>query len=243
VTLRDCLRFLRSELGHSTSVVTGMNAEDALVATLERTQNRLWEEWDWPHLIVKRAIPLQAGQRYYNVPEDVSFERILCVEVRDADRWLTLSSGIDGKHYEVYDSDLGQRTYPPERYAVTEDPQDTGGNIDSRGMIEIWPIPDRNYNAETLDGTMRVHGVRTMRRFSQQSDRCELDHNLIVLHAAAEMLARQKSEDAQAKASAAQRLYQRLKGQGQKVRSFTLGEPAEEERWPVHPTFVTSRPS
>lgn len=240
VTLRDCLRDLRSELGHSTSAVTGMNAEDALLATLERTQSRLWEGWDWPHLQVRRAIPLQAGERFYNVPEDLPFERISKVEVRDADRWIPLCSGIDSSDYEIYDSDLDMRTYPPTKWAVTEDPQDTAGNIDGRGMIEIWPVPDRNYNAETLDATLRLHGTRAMRRFKQLDDRCELDHNLIVLYAASEILARQKSEDAQAKLASAQALQQRLRGNGQKRKDFRFGQPAETEVWPYHPLYVTN---
>jgi hypothetical protein len=218
-----------------------MNAEDALIATLQRTQDRLWEAWDWPHLRVKRFIPLAAGQRYYNVPEDLHFERILLVEVRDADRWLQLCPGIEGKHYDIYDSDLDQRCYPPTRWSVAEDTQDTAGNIDGRGMIEVWPMPDRDHNAETLDATLRITGTRNMRRFTVPTDRCELDHNVIVLHAAAEILARQKSEDAQLKASAAAQLLQRLKGQGQLKKDFVFGEPADTERWPVHPTYVTSR--
>ena len=241
VLMRECLRALRSEVGHSTSVVTGMNAEDSLVTALDRTQLRLWESWPWPHLIVSRAVPISSGQRYYNVPEDLHFERILSLEVRDADRWMPLDYGIESRHYEVYDSDLDQRCYPPTNWYVTEDPQDTAGNIDGRGMIEIWPLPDRNHNSETLDATLRFRGVRLMRPFRAQTDRCELDHSLIVLYAAAEILARQKSADAEFKLAQAQQMQMQLRGAGQKRKDFTFGTPCADERWPVHPTYVTSR--
>lgn len=245
VLLRECLRQLRAEIGHSTSTVTGMNAEDALIATLERTQQRLWEGWDWAHLWVRRVIPLAAGQRFYNVPADLFFEKIRKVEVRDCGEWRPVLPGIDECHYIVSDSDIGMRRYPVERYAHTEDPQDTAGNIDGRGMIEVWPIPDRNYNPETLDGALRTQGIRTIRRFSQLDDRCELDHNLIVLYSAAEILARQKSADAEAKLGAARVMEMRLRGDGQRIKSFKMGTPEHEHcaEWPHHPTYVrnTSR--
>jgi hypothetical protein len=244
VLLRDCLRSLRAEIGHSTSVVTGMNAEDALVTTLERTQKRLWEEWDWPHLMVRRIVPMAAGSRYYNVPADLYFEKIRKAEIRYSGEWRPVEPGIDECHYLICDSDIGQRSHPVERYQVTEDPQDTGGNVDGRGMVEVWPIPDSNYSPETLEGALRFHGIRTIRRFSEPTDRCELDDSLIVLYSAAEILARQRSADAEIKLAHARKLELQLRGQGQRTKSFQLGatEDCGREFWPHHPLYVNPRP-
>lgn len=243
VLLRDCLRHLRAEIGHSTDPAVGMNVEDALITTLERTQSRLWEEWDWPHLMVYRDISISAGQRYYNVPTDVPFERIVSLTVRDGSYWKPLEYGITPDDFNIYDPDLDERSYPPRKWYVTEDPQDTAGNIDAYGMIEIWPMPDRNANEDTLEGVLRLKGIRSLRRFSQLNDRCELDHNLIVLYSAAELLSREKSDDAQHKLTMAQQLLLKVKGNGGKRKMWQLGIPSTEETWPHHPTYVTRRPS
>jgi hypothetical protein len=55
------------------------------------------------------------------------------------------------------------------------------------------------------------------------SDVAMLDDNLIVLFAAAEMLARAKSDDAQGKMSAANELFTKLKGSGIKNDVFVMG--------------------
>ena len=57
----------------------------------------------------------------------------------------------------------------------------------------------------------------------QESDRAELDDQLIVLYAAVELLQRAKSEDAGSKKAVADQLYARLKGLGIKQQVFTLG--------------------
>lgn len=238
VQMKECLRTLRAEIGHSTDPAVGMNVEDALKALLERTQMRLWEEWDWSHLRVRRDISLSAGQRFYNVPADVPFERILSVSVRDGSRWKPLCYGITPEDFNIYDPDLNQRSYPPRKYFVTEDPADTAGNIDAYGMIEVWPLPDRNANAETLEGILRLEGIRSLRRFSEDNDRCELDHNLIILYSAAEYLAREKAEDAQHKLAAAQQLKLKLQGSTGKIKTWKLGIPEDSEQWPYHPTYV-----
>jgi hypothetical protein len=236
--LRECIRHLRGEIGHSTSTNVGMNVDDSLQVALERTQERLWEEWDWKHMEVTRDIEVAAGQRFYNVPPDLAYERISKAEFRWGNDWIELKHGITQRDYNVFDSDLDKRSWPVEAWDVTEDPQDTAGNIDGRGMIEVWPIPDRGTDATTLAGTLRLTGIRMLGPFTQLNHRCELDHNLIVLYAAAEFLARKKSPDAQMKLTQATQLLNRLRGNGQKIRDFKMGEPAEVPRMPASPKYV-----
>jgi hypothetical protein len=229
VLLRDCVRYLRAEIRQSTATNVGMNTEDTHKIVLERVQQRLWAEWEWPHMIVTRDIPLSAGQRYYNVPADLPFERIKKAAVRDADRWCDLTPGIEESHYECWDSDLGERHWPPTRWDVTEDPQDTAGNIDAYGMIEVWPIPDRNLNQATLDATLRLTGVRSLRPFNADTHRCDLDHSLLVLYAASELLASLNQKDAQAKLQQATQLLMSVRGSGQKVTNWNMGGEPEEK--------------
>lgn len=237
--LRDCIRLLRAEIGHSTATTVGMNTEDSLQVALERTQERLWEEWDWPHMEVTRDIPLVAGQRFYNVPVDLHYERIKKAELCWGTSWIDLEPGIDQRAYNTFDSDRDQRSWPVSRWDKTEDPQDTAGNIDARGMIEVWPIPSKSADPNSTDGTLRLTGTRVLGRFSQNSDRCELDHNLIVLYAAAEFLARKKAPDAQMKLSQAGQLLMKLRGNGQKIKSFQMGQcEDDDERMPLAPKYV-----
>jgi hypothetical protein len=56
------------------------------------------------------------------------------------------------------------------------------------------------------------------------SDKCELDSNLLILTAAAELLARAKSSDAQLKLSIATSHYNRLKGRHSQNRMFVNGQ-------------------
>jgi hypothetical protein len=218
-TLATLIDNLRAEVGHSTNVAHGVNAEDYLKRTLRRTQEWLWGDWNWPHLLVYRLIPLSRTQRYYSVPADVPFERILQDQVyaKDGDQWRPMIFGIQQPQlFPQYDSDRGDMSWPPTRWDVAEDPGDTAGNIDNFGQIEVWPIP-------SMDGEMKIRGVRVIRPMVEMSHRCELDGDLLVLYAAAEILARQKATDAEAKGAAAAQRYKMLKAKGSKVKVFSMG--------------------
>lgn len=233
LTLNRMLDDLRAEIGHSTNVAHGLNARDSLVRTLVRTQERLWEEWDWPHLKVYREIQLLAGVRYYSVPADMTFERIFPEDtvIRYGDQWYQMDYGIDPVfQFREYDSDRGDRGWPCRRWDVAEDTDETSGLVDAYGMIEVWPIPSTN-------GRMKIRGVRSLNTPVDGSDRFELDGNLVVLFAAAELLARQKAVDAEAKGAQAAALFQRIKSQGSKGRRFTMGGgvPNQGHRRPLGP--------
>src|SRR5215831_8593918 len=74
--LRDLLTDLRAEVGHSTNVAHGINDRDTLIYYLNKTQLQLYEDYDWPQLIIDRDIQLADGQRYYTYPGDLAFEDI-----------------------------------------------------------------------------------------------------------------------------------------------------------------------
>ncbi len=74
--------------------------------------------------------------------------------------------------------------------------------------IEIWPVP---FEADII----YITGKRVLKAFSADADVADLDDTLLVLTAAAELLAKSKSEDAKIKANAAQARYVRLRGRYQ----------------------------
>jgi len=211
-TLGQMLNDLRSETGHSLQVNLGKATRDVFINLLQRTQRRLWEDYSWPFLSVTRDIAVNAGQRYYSLPSDINFERVERLETKHGDVWGKMRFGITGEHYNQHDSDRGIRSSPVRRYDAYE------GN-----QIEIWPIPAENSNATTLSGIIRIHGIKNLSPFVAEADTADLDDQLILLFASAEMAARQKQGDANNKLAQAQAHYNRLKARMSKTETFVIG--------------------
>ena len=235
-TLALLLSELRAECGYSQNQAHGINNRDSLVQTLKRTQRRLWQQWDWMHLRVSRDMPVVAGQRYYQCPTDLPYERIDTAEFKFGGIWTPLRFRIDERDYSVFDPRVDERSWPIQKWDITEDPQETAGTPSDRGMIEVWPLPSNSgITGGSLEGNIRLTGVRALNRFEQDDDRADLDGDLIVLYAAAETLMRDRKEDSQAKLQMAQQLYMQLRGNPEKNRSFVLAgdDPTDERAQPI----------
>ena len=203
---------LRAEVGHSLQPNLGKATRDVFINMLQRTQRRLWEDYSWPFLSIRRDIAISAGQRYYDVPNDLVFERIERMETKHGDYWSKLHYGITAEHYNQHDSDRGIRSSPIRRYDAYENNQ-----------IEMWPIPSNNSDAVTGTDSVRVHGIKNLSQSTSEADTADLDDQLIVLYASAEILARQKQADAQNKIAQAQAHYARLKARMAKTETFVIG--------------------
>jgi hypothetical protein len=68
-----------------------------------------------------------------------------------------------------------------------------------------------------------MRGTRNLNPLVDDADQADLDDRLITLFVSAELLAKQKSDDARAKLSMAQRLYDKLKANNSKIRRFRMG--------------------
>lgn len=218
-TLVSLLDDLRAECRLSLNPAHNAQVRDSQIKQLRRAQEWLWEDFDWPHLLVERQVPLQAGQREYSVPEGLTIDRITKIEVRYNERWLPLTPSIDACHYAQYDSDRDERAWPAQRWRIVEDEQ-----------IEIWPIPDDNANEDTLEGMLKISGIRNLNPLIADDDTCDLDHRLIVGFAAAEILASAKAPDAQLKLTNTNKLYGKLRGKQVKERSFKMFGAADERK-------------
>lgn len=210
-TLGSLLNEFRAESRLSLNPAHNNQTRDAHIILLQRTQEGLWEDFDWPHLRVERTLPLAAGQRTYSPPEDISVDRIQKIEFRFGGEWTSLRPGIGSAHYATWDSDTGVRSWPVERWRIVENEQ-----------IEIWPIPSENVGAD-LEGTLRVTGIRKLRPLIDDGDRADLDNRLIVLFAAAEYLASRGEKDAKLKLDQATKRYLRVRGNLMPRRRFSLG--------------------
>lgn len=173
-TLVELLDDLRAELHISLNPAHNNAVRDKQVKFLQSTQQWLWEDFTWPHLRIKRNYPVQAGQYLYDFSADFDIDRIEKIEVKFGGRWVPLLPGIDAAHYAAHDTELGQRSSPIRRWQIAENEQ-----------VEVWPIPDTNQVPATLEGTLKVTGIRKLNPLVDDTDRCDLDSQLIYLFAAA----------------------------------------------------------
>jgi hypothetical protein len=208
VQLSQMISDLRSELGHSVNVAHGVNTKDNMAYVLRRTQEVLYEEHDWPFLLVDRTITAYAGQYLYNYPADMPFEVINGAWWKEGSYLTEMDYGITIEDFNLYDTSEDQRSNPVQKWRHRPD----------EGQFEVWPVP-------SLAGEIRFRGSAPLSALIDDADPCTLDSNLIVLHTAAELLARQKSEDAPLKASlAGKHLVKLLSNQGaQKRRPWVIG--------------------
>ncbi len=226
-TLGQLIEDLRAEAGHALNPALGASTRDVFINILQRQQKRLWEDYAWPFLRVSRDVAVQAGLRYYNIPNDLTYERIERMEFKWGDRWQRLGYGIELEHYNQYDSDRDVRSYPLYRFKEYENNQ-----------VEVWPIPSQNGSLATTDGILRFTGIRKLRPLIADADPADLDDQLIVLFAAAEVLARQKAADAGAKLTQAQQHYQRLKARNSKSEPFVMSNDEPMGYTPKGPPMV-----
>jgi hypothetical protein len=189
---------LKAETGHFTAVNAGVSSLDNDKILLQRTQELLYDDYDWPFMRIMPFTQLNGGQQYYDLPTDLNLERIELVQVWYGGQPHPIENGISYPEYAQYDSTSGVRCDPPRKWDIRW----TG----SSEQVEIWPIPAGN------DQKLQWTGIRKLRPLVADGDVADLDDRLIVLFAAAEKLGRQNAKDAAAKAAAAQRRLEKLRG-------------------------------
>ena len=221
-TLLKLLDDLRAEARLSLDPAHNRQARPVQVKLLQRVQERLWEDFTWPHMRVERQMPIASGQRYYEPPTDMRIDRIEKIEFYTDGGWRLIEPGIDAGCYSAWNSDLDERSWPPRRWQIYEDE-----------TVEIWPISDTNATEATREGYLKFTGIRNLNQLVDDGDRADLDDRLIVLYAAAEMLAAGGAKDAQLKLDQANAIYVKLRGNltpRKQFRMFGIGEPQPPRR-------------
>lgn len=232
-TLIHLLDGLRAASRLSLNAASNIQVRDSQVKALQLKQDWFWGDFAWPHLRVDRDIELQAGQRYYEMPDDMDIDRISHIQVRSDSLYRPLSPGIDARHYAAYDSDLDQRGWPVCRWKIVEDQR-----------LEVWPVPNSNFDETTLDGRMRITGIRTLAPLVADTDRADLDDQLLIKSCAADYLAATGAKDAQIKLDEANRLYVKLRAQLQPRKKITIGRTDDyHSRVERIPIAVYNKPS
>lgn len=198
--LQELVAQLRSETGRNQSVAVGTSELDNLKGQLARVQEVLYDDYDWPFMNVERSINLQAGQRYYDFPEDLNYDRLDTVKYKYGNVYTDVERGITFDDYSIYDSGAGDRSSPLIKWDVR--------NTGTYEQLEAWPVPNDA-------GKLCFFGTKKLARLTQDDDRADLDDRLIVLFLAAEILAKQKSPDAKNKLDLANARLLRLRANSQ----------------------------
>lgn len=196
----------RNEVFSTTSPGVGDSFEESIKHLLRRTQQRLYETYDWAFLKGKFDKSTEAGQRYYDIPTGVNLERIDKVYHLWDNLWSVVQRGINVVDLNIYNSDNDERVDPVLKWDAYGEKQ-----------FEVWPIP-------SVAGTMRFEGVAALPKLVADRDRAVLDDNLIVLFAASEWLARdaKQAQLAQVKSQNAAAHLARLRGQLTETRVTSL---------------------
>lgn len=219
-TLLKLLQDLRAEIRASGNVAHHASSRESHVVLLQRVQEDIYDRHDWPLLRIERNIDVQAGQRYYDTPDDINIDRLESIEVRYGQQWCPLEYGINADHYSAWDSDLDERSWPVGRWQIYEGEQ-----------IELWPVPAANADGPSLDGRLKLTGIKKLPPLVADSDICVLDDRLVVLYAAAELLAASNAKDAAAKLKAAENRERMLTSNTSKIKKFSLSGRDDEPGW------------
>lgn len=193
-TLSQMITDLRAETWTSLIVAHGVNEAETLKVILRRVQRTLYQSWDWPEFETDEDVAVPAGTRYIASLSVLDIEGISEVSCASADRWVPVEYGIEHCHYSDRNPDADERDHPIRRYRF--EPQEN--------KIEVWPLPSEAT-------TLRFRGQMALPALVNDGDYSLLDGTLIVLFAAAEILAKNKREDASLKLQVAQEYFRTLR--------------------------------
>jgi hypothetical protein len=222
VTLLDLRRELRAETGTSLNPAQGTQAQGAMDIVLSRQQRELWDAYTWQHLKIWIDMPLLGNQGVYSYPAGMEFDQItrlwvaqvshddpaLPTKITASSSWEPLTYGISGNMTTLGPTNYGK----PVRWGNVAT-VNTGGAApvtDPVGQFQVLPVPPINTATPTVSFMLRFEGQAPLSPLVADTDKCILDSKVIVLFAAAEMMAVQKSEGAPMKLTKAQNYLRRL---------------------------------
>jgi len=206
--LQEVVAQLRAETGRNQAVAVGTSELDNLKEQLRRMQELLYDDYDWPFLNIERTINLQAGQRYYDFPLDLNYDRLNAVKFKYGGNYCNVERGITFDDYSAYDSPAGVRSSPLIKWDIR--------NTGTIEQLEAWPIPNDA-------GTLHFFGTKKLNALVDDADRFDLDDRLVVLFTAAEILAKQKSPDAKNKLELANTRLLKLRGNSSNGKTVQVG--------------------
>ncbi len=180
------------EAGMSTETNHATQMSPRIKQLLARTQRLLLREFDWPTISgYEQTVTVTGDASTATLPSNIDFTSINSVHVLFGDQWLPVLYGIGPAERSIYKST--QRATPIRKWEIV-----TGGST-----FEVWPIGSE-------DQSLLFQGSKSLGAFSSDSDTCTLDADVLVLRVAAELLGRDRKEDAALKMKTAKDLANSL---------------------------------
>jgi hypothetical protein len=159
---------------------------------LDRVQREQWNTIEWPHLTIYKDVPMVQGQRYYDYPPQLPFDSIFRIWWPQGVNWVPLDYGINPQTYAAMGGEFIQ-AWPPRRWRNCALYDEINNVTNPASQFEVWPIPPGQ------PFSLRLEGNAPLNNLVEDTDVCVIDATLIVLFAAAEILATQRSEGASIK--------------------------------------------
>jgi hypothetical protein len=188
-TLEQLVEMVRDETKVSSNSSRGSDHLAYIQRLIKRHYETLCDAFEWSFLTVHRGdaqVSLEAGQRYYDWPIEMDTKDTMKAHHFYGNVWVPLEYGIDYANYNQMNPDMNQRADPQMRWQIRDERQ-----------FEVWPLPASNGNLVEFTGTRRPT------KLVANSDRADMDDQLIVLMTAAEILEAQKPGNGAVKAAAA----------------------------------------
>lgn len=178
VTLATIRNEVLIEAGFSTEAGHATFSRERLNQLINRTERTMSTMDDWPSNQVEEDVAVVADDRYVNLPTNLNFTEIDTVHVLYGDEYLPVAYGIRAEHRSIHGPT--DKTSPIQRWEVR-----SPGNVD----FEIWPVSPGSQ-------TLRFEGTKSIGTMAKDNDTCTLDADVIVLRVAAQILGRDRKEDA-----------------------------------------------
>lgn len=192
-TLGTLVEEVQYELVQVASPAVGQNFREHIKARIRREYRRLYNDFDWPHLLVWRDLETAAGQRYYDFPTGTSLETVIRIYRWWGNEYVEIERGFEPTVYNAFNSDDDIRSDPVMRWRPYE------------SQMEVWPIPASN------DIPLRFVCKKAFTPLVEEDDVCDLDTDLVVLHAAAQLARKYDNDDAAIILARAKQHYDTLK--------------------------------
>lgn len=181
VAFSTIIEEVKLEAGESTDSGIATTRDPRIKQIINREYRWMAQQWRWPLRHDEQEVTLVASTATYNFPSTMDPAHIDEVWAQVGDHWHTIPHGVGRLERSLYDD--ADEAWPPRRF---EFQPDTGtGTI----TFEVWPIPSQA-------GAVRISGQLVISDLVNDSDKCLLDADVLVLLAAGQLLAIKQRPDA-----------------------------------------------
>lgn len=192
VALKTLRKEVAIEAGFSTESGHLAYSTERLNQMINRVERMMSNMDEWPTQNNYAAVTITADTQFHTLPATFDFTGIDTAWCQFGSEWLEVTHGITQYDRSLYSST--QRAEPVRKWMI---------NQSDTTQFEVWPIPGTAQSMR-FEGSVKV-GV-----MAADDDLCVLDADIIVMRVAAQILGRDKKDDAALLLDNAQKLTQAI---------------------------------